>query len=319
MKIVDLDGYGLNPGDLSWQGFEELGEFTTYDRTGDNQQKILERIADADAVLTNKTPLNRTIIEQAPNLKYIGVLATGYNVVDVAAAKENDVIVTNIPSYSTAEVAQHTIALLLEITNQVGLHATAVENGEWTHAKDFTFWKQPLIALPEKTMGLIGFGHISQAVAQLAHAFGMKVVFYNHRPRKFNEAWLQQVSLSELYAKSDVISLHVPQTKETEKMINQTAIEQMKAGVILINTARGGLLDEAAVAQGLNNDKIYALGADVVSEEPIKAENPLLKAKNIYLTPHIAWAPTAARSRLMKIAVNNLASFQAGKPINVVS
>ncbi|MFT8727457.1 D-2-hydroxyacid dehydrogenase [Liquorilactobacillus ghanensis] len=319
MKIVDLDGYGLNPGDLSWDGFKKLGEFITYDRTGADQQKILARIADAEAVLTNKTPLDRAVIEQAPNLKYIGVLATGYNVVDVAAAKEKGITVTNIPSYSTAEVAQHTMALLLEVTNQVGLHATAVENGEWTHAKDFTFWKKPLIALPGKTLGLIGFGHISQAVAHLAHAFGMKVIFYNHRPRKFAEEWLEQVSLADLYAQADVISLHVPQTAETEKMIDQAAIEQMKTGVILLNTARGGLLDEAAVAQALNNDKIYALGADVVSEEPIEAENPLLKAKNVYLTPHIAWAPTAARSRLMKIAVNNLVSFQAGEPINVVN
>jgi glycerate dehydrogenase len=318
MKIVDLDGYGLNPGDLSWAGFEKLGDFTLYERTGADDQLILQRIGDAQAVLTNKTPLDRQVIEAAPNLKYIGVLATGFNVVDIAAAKEKKISVTNIPSYSTNEVAQHTFALLLEITNQVGLHATAVRNGEWTNAKDFTFWKKPLISLTNKTFALVGFGHIAKAVARLAHAFGMKVIFYNHRPKKFTEPWLKQVSLDELYAQADIISLHIPQTPETQQLIDSAAIAKMKDGVILINTARGGLLDEQAVADGLNSGKIAALGADVVSKEPIKANNPLLKAKNAYLTPHIAWAPTAARQRGMAIGVNNLKAFLAGKPENVV-
>lgn len=318
MKIVDLDGYCLNPGDLNWDGFKNLGDFTTYDRTGTDDRLILQRIGDAPIVLTNKTPLDRQVIETAPNLKYIGVLATGYNVVDLDAAREKKIIVTNVPSYSTNEVAQHTFALLLEITNQVGLHATAVKNGEWTNAKDFTFWKKSLISLTNKTFALVGFGHIAKAVARLAHAFGMKVIFYNHRPKKFTEPWLKQVSLDELYAQADIISLHIPQTAETLHLIDQAAIAKMKDGVILINTARGGLLDEQAVADGLNSGKVYALGADVVSEEPIKANSPLLKAKNTYLTPHIAWAPTAARQRGMNIGVNNLKAFLAGKPENVV-
>ncbi|KRM83438.1 D-2-hydroxyacid dehydrogenase [Liquorilactobacillus vini] len=318
MRIVDLDGHGLNPGDLSWTGFEQLGDFKTYDLTEEDDQLILERIGDAEIVLTNKTPLDRQVITNAPNIKYIGVQATGYNVVDTAAAKEKGIIVTNVPSYSTHEVAQHTLALLLEITNLVGMHATAVSQGEWTDTDSFTFWKKPLISLTGKIFGMIGFGNIAQATAKLAHAFGMEVVFYNHRPKEFSEPWLKQVSLEELYAQADIISLHVPQTAETTKMINKAAIDKMKSGVILLNTARGGLLDEQAVADGLNVGKIYALGADVVSEEPIKADNPLLAAKNAYLTPHIAWAPTAARQRCMDIAVNNLQSFLNGQPKNVV-
>ncbi|KRK88034.1 D-2-hydroxyacid dehydrogenase [Lentilactobacillus sunkii] len=318
MKIVDLDGYALNPGDLSWDGFKQFGDFTNYERTSDDDSTILDRIGDAEIVLTNKTALDKAVIEGAPNLKYIGVLATGYNVVDIDAAKANNVIVTNIPSYGTDTVAQHTFALLLEITNQVGLHNRAVHQGEWTSAKDFTFWKTPLISLTGKTLGIIGFGRIGQAVSQVAHAFGMKVVFYNHHPKITDQDWAKQVTLEELYAMSDVISLHTPQTSETGDMINSQSISKMKDGVILINTARGGLLNEQDVTDALNSGKIYALGADVVSEEPIVANNPLLHAKNAFLTPHIAWAATEIRERLMSIAVDNLKAYVDGKPQNIV-
>lgn len=319
MKIIDLDGYGLNPGDLSWDGFKQLGEFTYYDRTIANEKIILERIKDAEIILTNKTPLSKKVISQAPQLKYIGVLATGFNVVDVKAATENNITVTNIPSYGTDAVAQHTLALLLEITNQVGLHNQAVQNGEWTKSADFTFWKTPLMSLTGKTFGIIGFGSIGKAVAQLAHAFGMNVIFYNHNPKKVSASWLKQVSLETLYATADIISLHVPQTAETTNMIDTKAIVQMKPGVIIINTARGGLLNETDVAKALNQGKVYALGADVVSNEPINSDNPLLTAKNSFLTPHIAWAPIETRQRLMNIAVDNLKAFLAGHPKNMVN
>lgn len=318
MKIVDLDGYALNPGDLSWEGFEQFGKLTNYDRTADDDAEILKRIGDAEIVLTNKTRLDKKVIDEARQLKYIGVLATGYNVVDIEAAKENNVIVTNIPSYGTDAVAQHTFALLLEITNQVGLHSEAVRNGKWTTAQDFTFWKTPLISLTGKTLGIIGFGRIGQAVAQVAHSFGMKVIFYNHHHKDVAEDWIAQVTLDQLYAKADVISLHTLQTAETENMINQAAIAKMKDGVILINTARGGLLNEADVAAALNSGKLYALGADVASVEPINHDNPLLTAKNAFLTPHIAWAATEIRARLMGIAVDNLKAYLDGQPKNVV-
>ncbi|MDH5104802.1 D-2-hydroxyacid dehydrogenase [Lentilactobacillus diolivorans] len=320
MKIVDLDGYGLNPGDLSWDGFKALGDFTNYDRTADDDNdKKVERIGDAEIVLTNKTSLDKQVIDAAPKLKYIGVLATGFNVVDLSAAADNNVVVTNIPSYGTDAVAQHTFALLLEITNQVGLHAQAVRDGEWSASTDFTFWKKPLISLTDKTLGIIGFGHIGQAVAQIAHVFGMNVIFYNHHEKEVQVDWLKQVSLDELLKQSDVISLHTPQTPETTDLINQETIAKMKDGAIIINTARGGLLNEQDVAAALNSGKLYALGVDVASQEPINADNPLLTAKNAYLTPHIAWAPTEIRERLMGIAVDNLKAYLAGKPINVVN
>ncbi len=319
MKIVDLDGYGLNPGDLDWAGFKQLGDFSNYDRTPADPAVIAKRIGAAEAILTNKTPITRDVLDACPSLRYIGVLATGFNVVDLVAAREHHVTVTNIPSYGTDAVAQHTFALLLEITNQVGLHNNAIHAGEWTHAKDFTFWKRPLMELTGKTLGLIGAGNISQAVAKRAHAFGMKVIFYNHRPKATDLPWFKQVPLQTVYEQADIISLHIPQTAENTGMINAAALTQMKPGAILINTARGGLLDEAAVAAALNAGKLGALGADVVATEPILADNPLLTAKNCYLTPHIAWAPTETRARLMSIAVHNLASYQAGQPSNVVS
>lgn len=319
MKIVVLDGYALNPGDLSWQGFEELGEVTVYDRTSyTDKQEIIERIGDAEAILTNKTPITADVLKACPQLTYIGVLATGYNVVDLAAAKEQGITVTNIPSYSTNAVAQATFALLLEVTNQVGHHNRSVHQGDWQTSKDFSYWQTPLMELAGKTIGLIGYGAIAQAVATIAHAFQLKVIYFNHRPKPAQADWAKQVSLTELYQEADIISLHVPQFPETEKMIDRTALAQMKSSAILINTARGGLIDEAAVAEALQTGQIAALAADVVSKEPIAADNPLLQAPNCYLTPHIAWAPVETRRRLMGIAVANLSGFKAGTPQNVV-
>ena len=319
MKIVVLDGYALNPGDLSWQGFEELGEVTVYDRTSyTDKQEIIERIGDAEAILTNKTPITADVLKACPQLTYIGVLATGYNVVDLAAAKEQGITVTNIPSYSTNAVAQATFALLLEVTNQVGHHNRSVHQGDWQTSKDFSYWQTPLMELAGKTIGLIGYGAIAQAVATIAHAFQLKVIYFNHRPKPAQADWAKQVSLAELYQEADIISLHVPQFPETEKMIDRTALAQMKSSAILINTARGGLIDEAAVAEALQTGQIAALAADVVSKEPISADNPLLQAPNCYLTPHIAWAPVETRRRLMGIAVANLSGFKAGTPQNVV-
>ncbi|MFS1001501.1 D-2-hydroxyacid dehydrogenase [Enterococcus casseliflavus] len=319
MKIVVLDGYALNPGDLSWQGFEELGEVTVYDRTSyTDKQEIIERIGDAEAILTNKTPITADVLKACPQLTYIGVLATGYNVVDLAAAKEQGITVTNIPSYSTNAVAQATFALLLEVTNQVGHHNRSVHQGDWQTSKDFSYWQTPLMELAGKTIGLIGYGAIAQTVATIAHAFQLKVIYFNHRPKPAQADWAKQVSLAELYQEADIISLHVPQFPETEKMIDRTALAQMKSSAILINTARGGLIDEGAVAEALQTGQIAALAADVVSKEPIAADNPLLQAPNCYLTPHIAWAPVETRRRLMGIAVANLSGFKAGTPQNVV-
>ncbi|TPR57116.1 D-2-hydroxyacid dehydrogenase [Enterococcus sp. OL5] len=319
MKIVVLDGYALNPGDLSWHGFEELGEVTVYDRTSyTDKQEIIERIGDAEAILTNKTPITADVLKACPQLTYIGVLATGYNVVDLAATKEQGITVTNIPSYSTNAVAQATFALLLEVTNQVGHHNRSVHQGDWQTSKDFSYWQTPLMELAGKTIGLIGYGAIAQAVATIAHAFQLKVIYFNHRPKPAQAAWAKQVSLVELYQEADIISLHVPQFPETEKMIDRTALAQMKSSAILINTSRGGLIDEAAVAEALQTGQIAALAADVVSKEPIAADNPLLHAPNCYLTPHIAWAPVETRRRLMGIAVANLSGFKAGTPQNVV-
>lgn len=320
MKIVVLDGYALNPGDISWQALSVMGETAIYDRTSyTDQEEIIARIGEAQAIFTNKTPITEEILTACPSIEYIGVLATGYNVVDVEAAKKRGIPVTNVPSYGTDAVAQFTFALLLEITSQVGLHNQSVHDGDWQKSKDFTYWKSPLMELSGKTLGLLGYGAIAHTVAEIAHAFQMKVIYYNHRPKQPQADWIAQVSLEELYRQSDIISLHIPQMSETEKMIDAEAIRKMKDHAILLNTSRGGLLDEAAVAEALNNGNLAALGADVVSKEPIEADNPLLQAKNCYLTPHIAWAPVEARERLMKIAVANFQSFLSGNVENQVN
>ena len=320
MKIVNLDSYALNPGDLDWSPLKELGDCTFYDRTPVNDDnEILKRIGDAEIVLTNKTPLDEHVISTAPNLKYIGVTATGYNVIDTEAATKANIPVTNIPTYGTDAVAQFTFALLLEITSHVGLHNQLVHDGRWSSNPDFTFWAKPLMELQGKTLGLIGFGSIAKKVAEIGHAFSMNIIFYNHRPKTNLPNYVKQVSLEELYQQSDIISLHVPQTPETTEMINQEAISQMKDGVILINTARGGLISEKDVADALNDGKIAAAGVDVVQKEPIPADSPLLSAKNCYITPHIAWAPRETRNRLLGIVVDNLQAFLNGEKLNVVN
>ena len=320
MKIVNLDSYALNPGDLDWSPLKELGDCTFYDRTPVNDDnEILKRIGDAEIVLTNKTPLDEYVIFTAPNLKYIGVTATGYNVIDTEAATKANIPVTNIPTYGTDAVAQFTFALLLEITSHVGLHNQLVHDGRWSSNPDFTFWAKPLMELQGKTLGLIGFGSIAKKVAEIGHAFSMNIIFYNHRPKTDLPNYVKQVSLEELYQQSDIISLHVPQTPETTEMINQEAISQMKDGVILINTARGGLISEKDVADALNGGKIAAAGVDVVQKEPIPADSPLLSTKNCYITPHIAWAPRETRNRLLGIVVDNLQAFLNGEKLNVVN
>jgi len=318
MKIVVLDGYTLNPGDLSWEGLEKLGELTVYDRTPED--KIYERSKDAEIVFTNKTPLTRETLSKLPLLKYIGVLATGYNVVDIKAAKELGITVTNIPTYGTDAVAQYVFALLLEICHHVYEHNNAVKNGEWTNCPDFCFWKYPLIELAGKTMGIIGLGRIGYRTAKLAQAFGLKVLAYDANQRKeLEDENLRYASMDELLAKSDIISLHCPLTDETKNIINKDTISKMKDGVIIINTSRGPLISENDLAEALKSGKVYAAAVDVVSAEPISSTNPLLTAPNCIITPHIAWAPKESRSRLMDIAVSNLKAFLDGKPVNVVN
>lgn len=324
MKIVILDGYAENPGDLSWEGFEKLGELTVYDRTPrEDVEEILRRIGDAEIICTNKTLIGREVIERAPKLRYIGVLATGYNVVDVDAAAKRGIPVTNIPSYGTAAVAQHVMALLLEICNRTGHHSQAVHEGRWQRSEDFCFWDYPLMELAGKTMGIIGYGHIGKAAARLAGAFGMKVIACR-RPghsvlENVQDDGVSMVTIEELFERADVISVHCPLFPETEGLICRENISKMKDGVIIINTARGPIVREKDLAEALNSGKVYAAGVDVVSTEPIRDDNPLLTARNCFITPHIAWASRESRQRLMDTAVDNLRAFLAGEPVNVVN
>ncbi len=318
MKIVVLDGAVENPGDLSWSGFEALGELRVYDDAITDESQILSRIGDAEAVLTNKTPLGASVIEKAPRLAYIGVLATGYNVVDIDAAKKRGVPVTNIPGYGTAAVAQFAIAMLLEICCRVGHHAQAVRDGRWSECGQWCFWDYPILELAGKTMGIIGFGSIGQATARIARSLGMEVLFNSGRPGPERDG-CRYAELDELFARSDVISLHCPLFPATRGIISREAIAKMKDGVILLNTARGPLVDEQALADALNAGKVRAAGLDVVAEEPIRPDDPLLHAKNCFITPHIAWASRESRQRLMDMAVENLRAFQAGEPIHVVN
>lgn len=321
MKIVVLDGYTENPGDLSWAELEALGALTVYDRTPLNDDdEIIRRIKDAEAVYTNKTPLRKIVFEKCPNIKFIGVLATGYNVVDVATAKEKGVVVSNIPTYGTAAVAQFAIAMLLEICHHVAHHSDAVHAGRWENNADWCFWDYPLIELADKTMGIIGFGRIGQGTGKIAKALGMKVVAYDNYPNDAGRAIADAyVTLDELLAQSDVIAVHCPLFPETEGIINKNTIAKMKDGVIILNNSRGPLVVEQDLADALNSGKVYAAGLDVVSTEPILGNNPLLKAKNCIITPHISWAPKESRQRLMDIAVDNLAQFKKGTPVNVVN
>jgi glycerate dehydrogenase len=317
MKIVILDGYTENPGDLSWDGLNVLGELAVYDRTP--VDKIVERIGDAQAIILNKTPISKETLDSCKNIKYIGVLATGYNIVDYETAKARGITVTNIPSYGTDAVGQFAIALLLEICHHTGHHDKAVKEGRWEKCADWCFWDYPLIELAGKTMGIIGFGRIGQTTGRIAKALGMEIIAHDESPNEAGRKIGNYVTLDELYAKSDVIALHAPLFLSTQGMINKKSIAKMKDGVIILNNSRGPLIVEQDLADALNSGKVYAAGLDVVSTEPIKEDNPLLKAKNCIITPHISWAPKESRQRLMDIAVNNLRSFIEGNPVNVVN
>ncbi len=320
MKIVILDGYTENPGDLSWEGFEKLGDVTVFDRTPLNDNaEIIKRIGDAEVVYTNKTPLPKEVFEACPSIKFVGVLATGYNVVDVAAAKEKGISVSNIPTYGTAAVAQFAMALLLEICHHVGHHSQTVFEGKWQNCPDWCYWDYPLMELAGKTFGVIGFGRIGQDTAKIAKAMGMNIIAYDEYESDSGKAIGEYVTLDKLLAESDVISLHCPLFPSTEGIINKDNIAKMKDGVIILNTSRGPLVVEQDMADALNSGKVGYAGLDVVSSEPIKAENPLLKAKNCIITPHIAWAPKESRGRLMDIAVANLQAYVDGSPVNVVN
>jgi glycerate dehydrogenase len=320
LKIVVLDGYAENPGDLSWGKLGALGDLTVYDRTSlTDEEEIISRIGDAEVVVSNKTPINRPVIDACPNMKMISMLATGYNVVDYAYAREKGIPVANVPTYGTASVSQFSIALLLEVCHHIGHHDTSVHSGNWTACADWCYWDYPLIELEGKTIGIIGFGRIGQAEGRIARALGMKVLAYDLYPSDAGRDLAEYVELDDLYARSDVITLHCNLTAENTGMINRASIAKMKDGVILINNARGQLIDEQDVADALNSGKMGGAGLDVVYTEPIRADNPLLKAKNCIITPHISWAPRESRQRIMDTTVENISAYLAGKPVNVVN
>lgn len=317
MKIVVLDGYTENPGDLSWEGLEQLGDLTVYDRS--SQDQVVERIGNAEIVLVNKVQLTKEIMEHTTNLKYIGVLATGYNVVDVEAAKAKGITVTNIPTYGTDGVAQYAIALLLELCHRIGEHSTTVFAGDWTTNADWCYWNSPQMELAGKTIGIIGYGRIGQKVGAIAAALGMTVIANDRSHTEGIVAGAKMVDLDQLFSESDIISLHCPLFPETEGLINKETIAKMKDGVYIVNDSRGQLINEADLRDALNSGKVGGAAVDVVSTEPIKQDNPLLEAKNMIITPHMAWASREARARLMAIAVENVEKFQAGTPVNVVN
>lgn len=320
MKIVVLDGYTENPGDLSWDALKEFGDLTVYDRTSYVESPLIaERIGDAEIAITNKTPISKATIDRCPNIKVIPVLATGYNVVDYNYAKAKGIPVVNVPTYGTASVSQFSIALLLEICHHIGHHSDSVHAGNWANNVDWCYWDYPLIELYGKTMGVVGFGRIGQAEGRIAKAMGMKVIAYDVFQSESGKEIGEYVDLETLYKRADVISLHCNLTPENTGMINKESIAKMKDGVIIINNARGQLINEQDVADALNSGKIAAAGLDVVYSEPIKADNPLLGAKNCIITPHISWAPKESRQRIMDITADNIRAFIAGKPINVVN
>lgn len=317
MRIVVLDGYGLNPGDLSWDAMKELGDLTVYDRT--SPCELLQRAAEADVLITNKTVITKDDLQKLPSVKYIGVLATGYNIVDIEAAKEKGIVVTNIPAYSTKSVAQMVFAHILNITQRVGHYAHANKNGRWDQNPDFCYWDTNLIELDGKSIGIIGLGNTGYATSQIALSFGMKVYAYTSKHQFQLPVGIHKLKLDELFKTCDIISLHCPLTPSTKEIVNKERLALMKPTAIIINTGRGPLINEQDLADALNEGKIAAAGVDVLSTEPPKADNPLLKAKNCFITPHIAWATKEARVRLMDIAVNNLKSFKQGKVINNVA
>lgn len=317
MKIVVLDGYGLNPGDLSWSAWETLGELKVYDRTSPSE--LLERSEGAEVLITNKTLITANDMALLPELKYIGVLATGYNVVDIDEAKARGIVVANIPAYSTASVAQMVFAHILNITQRVGYYADENVRGRWTNNPDFCYWDTNLVELDGKKMGIVGYGNIGKATARIALAFGMEVLAYTSKEQKDLPQGVKKATLDELFAESDVISLHCPLTPDTKELVNANRLKTMKPNAILINTGRGPLVNEQDLADALNEGRIAGAGLDVLSVEPSVAGNPLLSAKNCFITPHIAWATKEARTRLMDIAINNLRSYQKGNIINNVA
>ena len=317
MNIIILDGYALNPGDLSYDCLRQFGELTIYDRTA--PEEVIERAKDADALLINKVVLGEKELAQLPRLRYIGVQATGYNVVDVEAARRHGITVTNIPAYSTDSVAQMVMAHLLNITQRVGHYAQQCGEGRWSSKPDFCYWDTPLIELAGKQMGIVGFGRTGSAVARLALAFGMKVATYTSKPQEELPEGIIKMSLEELFGTSDIVSLHCPLTPTTHHLVNAERLALMKSTAILINTSRGPVVDEQALAEALNSGTLYAAGIDVLCEEPPRKGSPLLYARNCFVTPHIAWATIEARTRLLKICENNLRAFINGHPQNVVS
>lgn len=320
MKIVVLDGYTENPGDLSWEGLEKLGELTVYDRISYDTESVVSHIGGAEAVYVNKVPLTREVLDACPSLRFIGVLATGYNVVDTVAAKEKGITVCNIPSYGTDAVGQFAIGLLLEICHHIGHHSQAVLEGKWTSNPDWCFWDYPLIELAGKTMGIIGYGRIGQCTGRIAQALGMKVLAYDsYKNPDLESDTCRYTDLEELLGASDVISLHCPLFPDTQGIINKENIGKMKDGVIILNNSRGPLIVEEDLAEALKSGKVMAAGLDVVSSEPIKADNPLLGAPNCIITPHISWASKESRQRLMDFAVDNLVQYINGTPVNVVN
>ena len=320
MKIVVLDGYTENPGDISWAPLEALGDVTVYDRTSYAESPLIaQRIGDAEIAVTNKTPLTRAVIDACPNLKAIAVLATGYNVVDTVYARTKDIPVMNVPVYGTDNVAQYAVALLLEACSHVGLHDRSVHAGEWTESADFCYWKRPLIEISGKTAGIIGFGRIGMAVARVLRAMNVRVLAYSRSERTEGRALADYVPLDELIGQSDFIFLHCPLTPETEGLINAARIAQMKDGVIIVNNGRGQLIAEEDLAAALACGKVGCAAVDVASTEPIRADNPLLHAPNCIITPHISWATKDARERIMQTTADNVKSFIAGKPANVVN
>lgn len=315
-KIIIVDGYTLNPGDLSWRMVENLGEVTIYDRTDPDQ--LLKRISEAEVVLTNKVPLSREVIMHSPSLKYIGVTATGYNIVDVKAAKERKIVVTNVPAYGTESVAQHTFALLLELAAHVGLHANDVRQGGWSSQPDFCYWKKPIIELHGKTFGIVGLGKIGSTVARIALGFGMHVLAVHKHPDRDRMEGVSFTDMETLFRHADVVSLHCPLNDSNQRFVNTKLLTMMKSTSFLINVSRGGLVNEEDLANALNHDVIAGAGLDVLSSEPPPPSNPLLSAKNCIITPHQAWAAQASRSRLLNIAISNLKAFLDGHPQNVV-
>lgn len=320
MKIVVLDGYTENPGDISWAPLEALGDVTVYDRTSYAESPLIaQRIGDAEIAVTNKTPLTRAVIDACPNLRAIAVLATGYNVVDTVYARTKDIPVMNVPVYGTDNVAQYAVALLLEACSHVGLHDRSVHAGEWTESADFCYWKRPLIEISGKTAGIIGFGRIGMAVARVLRAMNVRILAYSRSERAEGRALADYVPLDELIGQSDFIFLHCPLTPETEGLINAARIAQMKDGVIIVNNGRGQLIAEEDLAAALACGKVGCAAVDVASTEPIRADNPLLHAPNCIITPHISWATKEARERIMQTTADNVKSFIAGKPANVVN